>query len=191
MRFTISQQLWRHQTRISICEKRKKLELMQLEVQKKDILRLKEEFPVPANKPNIRELLWENIQLQGCRIRLEEGKLAVEGKLFLFVLYRGEEEGSQCQWMEQTLPIKGELDCAGCKKEMVPDIEVSLSQAELFPKEDTDGETRMFHLEGILELEIRLYGNEEAEILEDVFSPEKDLEVTAGEETYERPGDAQ
>ena len=173
------------QTRISICEKRKKLELMQLEVQKKDILRLKEEFPVPANKPNIRELLWENIQLQGCRIRLEEGKLAVEGKLFLFVLYRGEEEGSQCQWMEQTLPIKGELDCAGCKKEMVPDIEVSLSQAELFPKEDTDGETRMFHLEGILELEIRLYGNEEAEILEDVFSPEKDLEVTAGEETYE------
>ena len=109
----------------------------------------------------------------------------MEGKLFLFVLYRGEEEGSQCQWMEQTLPIKGELDCAGCKKEMVPDIEVSLSQAELFPKEDTDGETRMFHLEGILELEIRLYGNEEAEILEDVFSPEKDLEVTAGEETYE------
>ena len=57
---------------------------MQLEVQKKDILRLKEEFPVPANKPNIRELLWENIQLQGCRIRLEEGKLAVEESFFLF-----------------------------------------------------------------------------------------------------------
>ncbi|HIR27424.1 MAG TPA: DUF3794 domain-containing protein, partial [Candidatus Choladousia intestinigallinarum] len=66
------------QTKTRICEKRKKLELMQLEVQKKDILRLKEEFPVPSNKPNIREMLWENIRLQGCRIRLEEGRLTVE-----------------------------------------------------------------------------------------------------------------
>ena len=55
-------------------------------------------------------------------------------------------------------------------------MEVSLTQPELTAKEDTDGEMRIFHLEGVLEFEIRLYGTEEAEILEDVYSPEKDLD---------------
>lgn len=172
-------------TETVLCEKKKKLELMQLEVQKKDIIRIREELSLPSNKPDIREVLWENIRLQGCRIRLEDGKLLTEGTLFVFVLYRGEGEENPCQWLEQTLPVKGELECAGCRKDMVPDIEVSFSQAELQPREDADGELRAFHLEGILDLEISLYGSEETEILEDVFSPEKELEVTAQEETYE------
>lgn len=173
------------QTQAEICERRKKLEMMQLEVQKKDILRLKEEVQMPSNKPNIREILWENIQLRSSRVQLREGKLVVQGKIFLFVLFKAEDESETSQWIEQVLPFEGEVACNGCSVEMVPDIEVSLSQAELQAKEDTDGELRIFHLEGVLELAIRLYGNEEAEILEDVYSPEKDLVLTTSEEVYE------
>lgn len=46
-----------------VIKQRRKLEMMQIEVQKKDILRLKEEAGIPSGKPNIREILWENIQL--------------------------------------------------------------------------------------------------------------------------------
>lgn len=173
------------QTKAELCERRKKLEMMQLEVQKKDILRLKEEVQLAPNKPNIREILWDYIQLRGCRIQLREGSLAVSGKLFLFVLYRSEEESGANQWMEQILPFEGEVACSGCHEELIPDIETALAQAELQAKEDTDGELRIFHLEGILELGIRLYGNEEAEILEDVYSPEKELLLTTSEEIYE------
>ncbi len=173
------------QTKLELCERRKKLEMMQLEVQKKDILRLKEEVPLASNKPNIREVLWENIQLRGCRIHLREGKLAAQGKIFLFVLYRAEDESASCQWMEQVLPFEGEIDCAGCTAELVPDVEVTLAQSDLQAKEDTDGELRLFHLEGVLELEIRLYGTGEAEILEDIYSPEKNLALTTSEEVYE------
>lgn len=173
------------QTQIELCERRKKLELMQLEVQKKDILRLKEEIQIPSNKPNIREILWDNIQLRNCRTGLREGKLSILGNLFVFVLFRAEDESQSVQWMEQMLPFEGEIECSGCSEELVPDIEVALAQAELSAKEDTDGELRLFHLEGMLELEIRLYGNEEAEILEDVYSPEKNLELVTSEEVYE------
>lgn len=173
------------QCAFSLCERRKKLELMQLEVQKKDIFRLKEEVMLPPNKPDIQEILWENVQLRNSRITMREGKLGVAGNLFFFVLYRAGDEAGSRQWMEQLVPFEGELECSGCTQGLVPDIEVTLAQAELGVKEDTDGELRLLHLEGLLELEIRLYGNEEAEILEDVFSPEKELELVTSDEVYE------
>ncbi len=173
------------QSQIELCERRRKLELMQLEVQNKDILRLKEEVQVPSNKPNIEEILWDNVQLRNCRISLRDGSLFAQGNLFLFVLYRAQDDAQTVQWMEQTLPFEGEIRCSGCLQELVPDINVTLAQAELTAKEDNDGELRLFHIEGILDLEIRLYGTEEAEILEDVYSPEKDLELITSEEVYE------
>ena len=174
--------LW---TSIALCERRKQLELMQLEVQKKDILRLKEEIQIPSNKPDVGEILWENVQLRSCRIQLRDGCLMIQGQLFVFVLYRGTDEQQSLQWLEQMLTFDGEVACSGCRSELIPLIETALTQAVLAAKEDTDGEMRIFHLEGILELNISLYGNEEAVILEDIYSPEKKLEPEVSEEMYE------
>ena len=174
------------QTPVVLCERRKRLDLMQLEVQKKDIFRLKETAAIPANKPDIREILWDYIQIRNCRIQLREGKLGIQGLVFFFVLYRGEDEKKSHQWLEQTIPFEGELACSGCVSGLIPEVELLLTQSSLSVREDTDGEMRLLHLEGVLELEIRLYRNEEVEILEDVYSPEKQLEVTVSEEQYER-----
>ena len=151
---------------VLVIKQRRKLEMMQIEVQKKDILRLKEEAGIPSGKPNIREILWENIQLRSCRAVQRQEKLSVQGKLFMFVLYRGDDETGSMQWSEQVLPFEGELECGGCSEEMIQDIDMSLAQVELQAREDTDGELRLLHMEGVIELEIRLYRNEEAEILE-------------------------
>ncbi|MCD7882257.1 MAG: DUF3794 domain-containing protein [Lachnospiraceae bacterium] len=167
------------------CEKKETLEFLQLEVQKKDILRLKEDISLSAGKPNIREVLWEDIQMRGCRTHLEEGRLLVRGSLFVFVLYQAEDEKESLQWMEQTVPLEGTLACDGCTAGLIQDIGVTLSEADLTVKEDLDGEMRIFHLEGILDLNISLYGTDTAELLADVFSPEKDLELVTADETYE------
>jgi len=170
---------------LQLCEKKQQLEYLQLEVQNKDILRLKEDIQLPSNKPDIREILWENVQFRGCRTRLEADKLTVQGSLFLFVLYRAQDEKESLQWIEQTIPVEGELSCAGAAPGFVPDIEVTLAGTDLTAKEDIDGELRTFHLEGVLELNIRLYGTDTSEILSDVFSPEKNLEPVTEEETCE------
>jgi hypothetical protein len=173
------------QTSLTTCERSKKLELMQLAVQNKDIFRLKEEVQLPSNKPNIQEILWDHTQLRGCHIQPGDGALQLQGKLILFVLYRGGDESQSLQWMEQAIPFEGKLDCSGCQEELVPDIEVLLSQVEVTAREDTDGELRLLHLEGVLELDIRIYGTDEAEILEDVYSPQKELILSRSEEIYE------
>ena len=71
---------------LTLCQKKKKLEYMQMEVQKKDIVRIREEFLLSSNKPDIREILWENMQLRSCEVRIKENRLQVEGELFVFVL---------------------------------------------------------------------------------------------------------
>ncbi|MCD7955450.1 MAG: DUF3794 domain-containing protein [Lachnospiraceae bacterium] len=169
----------------AFCEKKETFEFLQLEVQKKDILRLKEDIPLQSGKPNIREVLWEDIQMRGCRTQLEEGSLQVRGSLFLFVLYRAEDEKESLQWMEQSVPLEGTLVCDGCSPGLIQDIGLTLSETDLTVKEDLDGELRTFHLEGILDLNIGLYNTGTAEILADVFSPEKDLELVTADETYE------
>ena len=171
---------------IVLCEQKKRLELMQLEIQKKDIFRLKESIALPAAKPDIREILWEHVQLRNCQVQLREGKLALQGVLFFFVLYRGADEKRSQQWIEKSVPFEGEILCSGCSSSLISDVEIVLSQSSLTAREDTDGEMRLIQLEGMLELEIRLYRNEEVEILSDVYSPEKQLDIVREEKQYER-----
>ena len=170
---------------VELCQKRRKLEYMQLEVQQKDIIRIKDEILLPSNKPDIQEILWENVQLRSCEIHVMEGKLAVEGELFVFVLYNSQDENGTKQWLEQTLPLRGEVAVAGCREELVPDVAVQLGQLEVQVHQDMDGEERIVHLEGTLDLDMKLYANQEMEILDDIFSPERELEIFSREELYE------
>lgn len=170
---------------ITLCQKKKKLEYMQLEVQKKDIIRIREEILIPSSKPDIREILWDTVQLRSCEIYVEAGKLRAEGELFLFVLYESSGENGSRQWLEHTIPVKGELQIPGCTPQFVPDVSVALGQVEVQVHQDIDGEERMIHLEGTLDLDIKLYSSREMEILEDIFSPEKELEIFTREEYYE------
>lgn len=170
---------------LELCQKKKKLEYMQLEVQQKDIIRVKDEILLPSNKPDVQELLWETVQLRGHEVHVMEGKLILEGELFVFVLYNGQDENGTKQWLEQTLPLRGEVAIPGCREELVPDVAVQLGQMEIQVHQDMDGEDRIIRLEGTLDLDIKLYASQEMEILDDIYSPERELEVFSREELYE------
>jgi len=158
-----------------ISTKSKNLELLQLSVQKKDILRVKDEIAIPSNKPNIQEMLWENVQLRGTDIRVLDGQLDIKGELFIFVLYAGDDENGTKQWLETVLPFQGTVDCPGCAQNMLANVEVSLASANLEVRPDYDGEERLVQVDVVLDLDIRLYEEEKVQILEDVYTPVKDL----------------
>ena len=98
---------------------------MGLRIHKKDTLRLKEEIPLASNKPNIHQILWNTMEIRGMDLRPDEGKIAVKGELFVFVLYEGDDEGNPLQWMEHSIPFRSEVACEGCSGDMIPNIEVS------------------------------------------------------------------
>ena len=163
----------------------KEIEPLSMAVQKKDIFRIKEEISLASNKPNIGEILWDSVQLRSWDVRPGDGMLDIRGELFVFVLYAADDENGSRQWIESALPFQGQIDCAGCRPEMVPDIEVTLAERTLEVRPDYDGEERILQLDAVLELDIRIYEEDTVQILEDVYAPSKELRPVFGEESYE------
>lgn len=157
--------------------KKNKIRLLTLAVRKRDTMRQKENIIIPSDRPNIREVIWKDMHVKGIELRAENGKVLVKGELCVFVLYEGEPkkgENLSMQWYESTLPLNGEVTCSGCSPEMIPYIETTMMHTGLEVKPDVDGEERILQAEITLELDIKIYREEEYSILQDVYSLQKE-----------------
>ena len=158
---------------------RKSVEIAGLAIRKKDIFRIREEIELPGSYPNIFQIFWQSCRLSDVQFGLSDGRLSLQGQLRLFFMYEGEGEGKPVGWFENTFPFSGVLDCQGLKGHMVDDITCSISHRELEVKQDADGEERMVSLEAVLDLDMKIYEEEETEILSDVYGVTSQIEVTA------------
>ena len=104
-------------------------------------------------------------------MRAQEGKVTARGELLVFVLYVSDDEANPLQWLEQTMTFSGELSCTGCTMDMIPYIDTTMLQSSLEIKPDADGEERVFLVDVVLELDIRLYQEETETILLDIYTP--------------------
>lgn len=157
----------------NICVKKKRMQLLGLAVHKKDTMRMKEEITLASNKPNISELLWHTVEVRGLDLRPEENSIKAKGELYVFVLYIGDDDGNPLQWLEYSVPFNGEVECNGCSPEMIPNIESSILHQSVEVKPDADGEERILLADVVLELDMKLYQEEEHEVLLDVYTPAK------------------
>lgn len=165
--------------------KAKPVRVMGLSIHKKDTMRVKEEISLASNKPNIFEILWDTIEVRGLDIRPEEDKVVVKGELFIFVLYAGDDEGNPLQWLEHSIPFFGEVECGGCSQDMIPNIEVNILQQGLEVKPDPDGEERLMQADVVLELDMKIYQEEDHNLLLDVYTPLVQCRPQSHEETLE------
>lgn len=162
------------------------MKAMALLMSQKDTFRFKEEIVLPSNKPNIRQILWKSVQLRGVEMRLAEDRLNIKGEALVFALYEGEDEEEHLQWVENALPFAGAIDCPGSTEDMISDISYHISGTELEAKPDYDGEERMLHLELVLDLEIKIFSEEENRMVEDIYSIEKKLNPVYEDAVFEK-----
>lgn len=153
----------------------KQLSITSLSLSKKDTCRIKDEVTISLGKPNVAEILYSEFELQNTETRLLENKIALKGDLKLFVLYVGDTQDQMIQYYENQLPISCMLDCNGCDETMISDIKAALLSADIQVKPDDDGEERVLDVEAVLELFIKVYEEEQLEILSDLYSVEEEL----------------
>ena len=151
----------------------KNLEVLQLQVQKRDSFRVKEEIELSSNKPNIRQILWNSLELRNVETKPEDGKLTLRGELILFVIYSGEEDHIPLQWLEKSILFSGEVECPGCRSGMISAGRVSLGHKEIEARPDYDGENRVISVDALLELDIRLFEEGWVQLLCDLYQPGK------------------
>ena len=162
-----------------ISMKKKVVKVLGLCIHKKDTVRMKEEVALASNKPNIAQVLWNTVEVRGLDIRPEEDHTLLKGELFMFLLYRGDEDGNSLQWLEHSIPFYQEVECQGCRLEMIPNVEMTMLHQRLDVQPDSDGEERVVQVDAVLELDIQIYNEEEHPLLMDIYTPLKEC-VTRG-----------
>lgn len=168
-----------------ISQKKEDISILGTVIHKKDTMRVKEDISLSSNKPDIYELLWNTVEVRGLDIRAENDKIAVKGELFVFALYSGNDDNNSLQWLEHSVPFYQELECVGCTQEMIPNVEISMPQGDLKVKQDEDGEERVIGVEVVLELEMKIYEEEELSLLMDVYTPLKEYEAVREKQILE------
>lgn len=169
----------------SIFRRKKEKDITELLVSKRDTLRIHDECGLPANRETVGQILSTDVCLQEMNYRIGEDKLVISGEADLFVIYLSAGDEKICTY-ECVIPIDGEVHCGGCNENDVVQTEIGLRSKEIEVKQDEDGEERIFDMELVLELGIKVYGESRISLLTDFYSTERECQPIYEEYEFEQ-----
>ena len=165
---------------------RRQADVAVIAVRRKDTYRIKEDISLSGSKPSIEQILWSEIRLRGTTTKPLDGRIHIEGEVMIFAIYTGEGENTPVQWQEESIPFTGDVELPESVEGMVPSISVRLVHRELEAQPDYDGEMRDLELDAVLELDMKLYEEQQIELLGDFYSNSRELELESGEVCFDR-----
>lgn len=166
-----------------IYKKMATVNLLGLHTTKKDTYRIKEEITLPGTKESVGQVLLTDVDSRKLEMRLHQDELQLKGELLVFCMYLSEE--GKADWLEQSVPYEGRIECGGVEEGMYYYVQNSLEDTLVDIRMDEDGEMRLVGIEGTLNLRLNIYQEEELEILEDLYSLEQNCQLERKEALYE------
>ena len=159
------------------CEKRyRNTNILQLLCMKRDQCRQKSEITLPSSKPNVQEILWKGLEIRNLDTKMGQDGVKLSGEVLISVLYQEEEETDRVQWYEMVIPLDCGVECdAGTEADIIYKVKARPASMELEVKPDYDGEERVLVLELVMNLDIRVWKEQEISMLEDVYSLKKEI----------------
>ena len=159
------------------CEKRyRNTNILQLLCMKRDQCRQKSEITLPSSKPNVQEILWKSLEIRNLDTKMVQDGVKLSGEVLISVLYQEEEETDRVQWYETVIPLDCGVECdAGTEADIIYKVKARPASMELEVKPDYDGEERVLVLELVMNLDIRVWKEQEISMLEDVYSLKKEI----------------
>lgn len=140
-------------------------------IRQKDQLRIREEVLLPANRPNMMDIIWYQAEVENLEIKLQDGAVVLRGQLTIFLMYRDEALENTINDVELHVPVDGKIEMPEVLQEMIPDVKIVLDYVNLEVRSDKDGESRAIGIEAVLAAEVSVYQEETYELLQDVYAP--------------------
>lgn len=169
------------------CEVRKKnVDVTAILLDTKDIYRIKEEIQLPEGMPNIYNILWKNIRLDGVNFVAMDGRVGIQGEWTAFFLYEGEEEEIQPRCFEVTRPFGGILEVPDCRENMILRMDYEVEKPQIEVRSDYDGEERLIGMDIELKLFLKLYQNMQLSVVSDAYGLQEAIEPIMKESMCER-----
>ena len=163
----------------------KKLVSTDTVISKRDVCKLKEEVDIPQNKPNIKNIMWSSVELRNIETKPLDNRLSIRGEIEIFVVYKGQEEHLPIQYLFSVRTISKELECQGASEDMICEVDACLGKGDVSIRADADGEDRIIGVEYNMDMNIKMYEEQEINILSDMFSPQVEILPETSEFSYE------
>ncbi|MGN0417330.1 MULTISPECIES: DUF3794 and LysM peptidoglycan-binding domain-containing protein [Anaerostipes] len=154
---------------------KKEIQVTDLIVNKKDIARLKEELVLPANKANIYQMLWSQIDMENLQAKLADHVIEIQGIMHVFLLYIGEDEQMPVQYARWEIPVHTELECYECAPGMVGKVGMTTGNQQMEIRPDVDGEERVIALDVTLDCDIKIYEDQTMTYVDDGYKMDAKL----------------
>lgn len=151
----------------------------------KDILKVKEDFEIAANKPNIGRVLWSRVSFYGIETKVVDGGINMKGQMDLFVIYLAEEPGVPMQYLNESREFEGLIPCEEANEGMILDDRITMGKGEVSVRADNDGEDRVLQVEYNLHTDMKIYEDMELSIIGDMFSPSANVETICEQFPFE------
>lgn len=158
---------------VPVYKKVNRINLLEIQMNKNDTYRVKEEITLPGTKESIGQLLLSDISLRKLEIRLMQDELRLQGEFLVFIIYLSEEQ--KMDWLEQTVLFEGKLECSGIEEGMYDYISYALEDTLADVRLDEDGEMRVIGIEGTIHLRMNIYKEESIDVLADMYSLQKKM----------------
>ena len=162
-----------HDENVSVLKK--DIQVTDLIVNKKDLARLKEELIPPANKANVYQVLWTQVDIENLQAKIAEHMIEIQGSMQVFILYLWEDAQMPVQYARWEIPVDTQLECYECVPGMIGKIGMSLGGQQLEVRPDEDGEERIISLEVTIDCDIKIYEDHKISYVDDGCSMEKTL----------------
>lgn len=165
---------------------KRNIDVAAIAVRRKDTYRIKDDIQISGNKPNIETILWQEMKLRSINCRPLDGKVHLDGDLIVFIIYSGEGERTPIQWVEESIPFSGDVELPEAGEDMIPAIGVRLLHRGIEMKPDYDGEMRELDVDAVLELDMKLYEEQNIELLSDMYATNREMVLDTGEACFDR-----
>lgn len=148
----------------------------------RDRFPIKEEVTIAAVKPQIAEILWQELRLTEQELRPMDGKVMVRGTLALSLLYT--DANGAIGSLAERIPFSGYLEAAEVSAATTVEGTLQIAEARLTPAVDEDGESRRLLVD--VSVAATLCGREsvERELLLDAYAPEGNAVLKRETVTY-------
>jgi hypothetical protein len=157
----------------SVQQKKEKRKMLLLDFAGRDLLRVHREFSLPAASPNIGYIIYRHVEIRKKESVGMGESLQLTGEAAVSVLYRSA-EGTD-EWFETAVPFAENIDTRIEGDEPLFWVKSELSDWELEVIGDGDGEPRSFAMDIVFDVDIKIWNEEEKEILTDVYALDRTL----------------
>lgn len=146
--------------------------IMVMTENRKDVLRIRKESDIPGSRPNMDEVIFTSGDIRNLEQNPTNDGIMIQGEAYVCLIYRCKED-DQIICYETMIPFSGKVESEGMDPKDTYWLDIVPTSVEVEAREDYDGEPRTIGMEIIFDIQLKIWKEQEMEILEDFYSLEK------------------